>query len=155
MLALLTAGLLAGPAQARSTDTPTITPRSGGERTTFKISFRAPYIGESWDGGYNLEEAHYRLIVFPPARCGKQPIQSQTRGNIEVGARVTFRAVPDKRGWCAGRYRGKVVWEAQYPETEEDCTIQPEAGSTMCDDEPTGRTTRERERIGAFTFVVH
>jgi hypothetical protein len=149
---LAVAGLGAGPAQARRTKL-TVTPANGRSSTTFTVSFAAP---ERVYGSGSDEYERYRVTLMPPKRCDTFPVTAKTRGPFDIGDRVTLRARAPKRGFCAGEWRGKVMYEESVADVEEDCSAadQPGSGSSQCEESATGTYSKLRLPVGSFRVRV-
>jgi len=147
------AGLAAVPvAQARSTKI-TVAPTSGHRSTTFSVSFISPHMVYGSDSD---EYERYRVTLLAPKGCGRAPVSAVSRGEYDIGERVTLRATAGKGGFCAGVWRGKVTYEEYLADTQEDCSSAeaPESGSSMGDEIPTGTYSKLRLPVGSFKVRV-
>jgi hypothetical protein len=85
----------------------TYTPKIGGARTTFVVSFVAPFA--------ERRMSFYSLEVFGPPGCAAS--SEVTLTDARAGERVRLRLGPDdvevpspRRRWCPGRYIGNVQY---------------------------------------------
>ena len=79
-------------------------PEVSGVRTTFTVSFRAPFAA-------NRAGTFYDVTLRGPGRC--RHVFEATLGRVRRGERVVIRLTPSsieplrtRRRWCPGRYRG-------------------------------------------------
>ena len=106
-VALVVAALgLVGGADARFHNTRETYPRVGGVRTSFFVSFRAPFAA-------GRAGSFYDVTLRGPGRCRR--VFDATLGPIRRGERVVLRLTPStieplgtRRRWCPGRYRGVI-----------------------------------------------
>jgi len=92
-----------------------VSPRRGGRKTTFVISFTAP------------SSARYTVDIAGPrsSRCDLTRIGPGHR--YKKGMRVRIKIYPDIRGWCRGRYR-VTVDEVAGPSLDERFVVGKRVG---------------------------
>jgi hypothetical protein len=103
-VAVVAPNALAGTSQVPSADAthPHVTPRVGGRRRTFELSFTVAQV----PGHSGLEYTYYRAVVSPPARarasCSPTQPALVTTGSFREVKTIALR--PPTHGWCGGQY---------------------------------------------------
>jgi hypothetical protein len=149
--ALLAAAGLAAAVPAAQARDPKISaaPTRAHAPSTIRVSFRSPDV---LYGSDDDEYERYRVTLFAPKGCASGATSAITSGTYDIGDRVVLDVRSGTRAFCRGVWRGKVTYEEYLADTEEDCPDYPEAGSTMCEDVPTG--TYSKLRLGVASFKV-
>ncbi len=144
---------LAGTATATSQQQthPSVSPRVGGKRTTYTVSFTM----QQTPRRVGTLRSYYRVEVSPPAHAGSSctpaqpgPITSGTAGSM---SRV--RLHPTARSWCAGRYHVTVFWQSFSscgPPIDREMLVCPESPGI----EPSNPLPYENLDVGDTHFTV-
>lgn len=101
------------PAAAPKRTRISVTPRRGGRKTTFVVSFRSPHA------------ARYTVGVDGPPRTRCDETQLGPGRRFRAHARVRIHLFPDIRGWCRGRYL-VTVDEVAGPSRDDRFTVGPQ-----------------------------